>query len=64
MPSVNLYIDSSNKRNGTNSNFSITLSSGLIKCNEDQGLEINLMNLVVRLIYGIVKLLTNIDIQL
>lgn len=42
---INVYINSENKLNGTNSNFSINLPNDVLKCKEKQGLSLNLISL-------------------
>lgn len=47
LKNINVYVNSENKLNGTNSNFTINVPNGLIKCNEEQGISLNLINLNV-----------------
>ena len=42
---INVYVNSENKLNGINSNFTINIPNGLIKCNEEQGISLNLINI-------------------
>jgi hypothetical protein len=44
---INVYVNSGNKLNGTNSNFTISLPSGLLKCEEKFGLSVNLIQLAI-----------------